>query len=452
MSMEYSIGEIAAMTGAQTPEGAADLRVSGVSTDTRTLERGNLFVALSGEHFDGDTFVDTAFEKGAAAAITHRPHEAGPCLVHPEPLKALQQLATRHREQCAAAIIAITGSCGKTTVKDMTAAVLGTRYPVVKTPGNLNNDIGCPLSLLRIAPETRYAIIEMGANHPGEIAELCRMARPIESTVTLVAPAHLEGFGGSVAAVAKAKSEIMEALPPDGCFYVNADDPYCREMADRYPGEKVFFGSRGDVVLDDLHFDAAGEMALTISPVGRMRLPLSVRAHAANVLLAIAIGLRHGITAFEEPLRAACLSASRFRVIKLGSRTVLDDTYNANPASMRAALEALADYPGARKIAVLGDMFEVGDEAPSLHAGVGAEAARQGVYRLMALGAHAPDLVAGARDAGLVQAAAFESHEAVAAALRADAAPGDVLLVKGSRGMRMETVIQLLQAVSTGDV
>jgi len=444
VSIAYTIADIIGMLGIPVDISSGEKQVSGVSTDSRTVQPGDLFFALSGEKFDGDRFVDAAFAAGAAAAVTHRPHATGTCLIHPNPLEALQTLAARHRDRCHARVIAITGSCGKTTSKDMAAALLGARYPTVKTLGNLNNDIGCPLSLLRVGPDTRFAIIEMGANHSGEIAALCRIARPEESAVTMVAPAHLEGFG-SVERVAAAKSEILEALPADGCFYVNTDDPLCVKMSARHPGRKVLFGSQGDVRLQSLHFDNDGEMVLSICPIGRIRLPLAIRAHATNVLLAVAIGLEHGIDEFEGPLREACKTASRFRVVRISPWTFLDDTYNANPASMKAALEALADYPGNRKIALLGSMFELGDAAAALHAEIGAAAASLGIDWLWAIGPHAGDMIAGARAEGIGDAEVFDTHEAMAAAVRARAAGDDVVLLKGSRGMKMETVLQLLQ-------
>ena len=444
MSIAYTIADIIGMLGIPVDISSGEKQVSGVSTDSRTVQPGDLFFALSGEKFDGDRFVDAAFAAGAAAAVTHRPHATGTCLIHPNPLEALQTLAARHRDRCHARVIAITGSCGKTTSKDMAAALLGARYPTVKTLGNLNNDIGCPLSLLRVGPDTRFAIIEMGANHSGEIAALCRIARPEESAVTMVAPAHLEGFG-SVERVAAAKSEILEALPADGCFYVNTDDPLCVKMSARHPGRKVLFGSQGDVRLQSLHFDNDGEMVLSICPIGRIRLPLAIRAHATNVLLAVAIGLEHGIDEFEGPLREACKTASRFRVVRISPWTFLDDTYNANPASMKAALEALADYPGNRKIALLGSMFELGDAAAALHAEIGAAAASLGIDWLWEIGPHAGDMIAGARAEGIGDAEVFDTHEAMAAAVRARAAGDDVVLLKGSRGMKMETVLQLLQ-------
>jgi len=446
MNGMYTLNDMAAMMGLPLPDIGSDVRPTGISIDTRTLKPGDLFFALSGERFDADRFVDEAFAKGAVGAVTHTAHCSGPCLITRDPLKALQELAAAHRARMNATVIGITGSCGKTTAKDMAAAVLSAKYPTVKTQGNLNNDIGCPLSLLGILPTTRYAVIEMGANHVGEIAAMCEMARPSESAVTLVAPAHLEGFG-SLERIARAKGEIADALPPDGCFYVNMDNPWCRAMGERYQGEKVRFGSEGDFYARRVSMLASGEMELDIFPVGVLRLPLQVRAHVANVLLAVAIGSRHGVEDLEPPLRRACEQSARFKILRVGPMEVLDDTYNANPASMRAALEALKDRPGSRKIAVLGEMLELGKEAAAHHRALGEHAAAMGVHRLLACGEHGGDIVEGAHSYGLLAAERVANHEQAASLLARDALPGDVILIKGSRGMKMEMVITLLQGL-----
>ena len=445
MSWTCTLAELANAVGAAVPPGAENRAFSAVSTDTRTLRPGDLFFALSGENFDGNTFVPAAFEKGAVAAVCERTIPGGPCIVVEEPLRRLQDFAAWHRARCAANIVAITGSSGKTTAKDLTAALLASKYPVVKTHGNLNNDIGCPLSLLQIDDATRHAVIEMGANHAGEIAALCRIARPNEAAVTIVAPAHLEGFG-SIGGVAAAKAEIVAGLKPGGLFYVNVDDPWCLAMAANHAGPKMFFGTHGDVVLRQCSFDDAGEMLLDIDPVGVLRLPLSVRAHATNVLLAVSVALRHGIDTFEAPLRQACAALSRFKTLAVGPLTVFDDAYNANPASMAAALEALADrrVAGAR-IAVLGEMLELGAAAGDLHREVGSAAARFGVDHLFSYGPHRAEMAEAAAAAGVPDARAMDSHQAIAETVRGIAAPGDAMLVKGSRGMRMETVIDMLQ-------
>ncbi len=451
MNWTRTLGELAQVIGATPPPAAAPVSFGAVSTDTRKLAGGEVFFALSGEQHDGNSFVPAAFAAGAAAAVCQRPMPGGPCLVVDSPLRALQDFAAWHRARCRARVIAVTGSCGKTTSKDLIAALLGTRYRVVKTLGNLNNDIGCPLSLLRMDEDTDYAVIEMGANHMGEIAALCRLARPDESAVIMVAPAHLEGFG-SIENVARAKSEIVEGLGPDGVFYVNTDCPWCAAMGARHSGTKVCFGGMGGVRLLSCGFDESGEMLLDVDPVGRLRLPLGVRAHATNVLLALAVALRHGVSDVEAPLRAACAGLTRFKTEQLGPLEVLDDSYNANPASMAAALQALADRPRSGvKMAALGEMLELGEAAPALHRELGREAGRLGVARLYARGPHAGDIVAGALEAGVPHARAVEEHAEIAEAVHRAARRGDTLLVKGSRGMRMEEVTAVLRRLYGGD-
>lgn len=430
------------MIGAAPPDVAVTF--DGVSTDTRTLRRGQVYFGLSGERFDGNAFVADALAKGAALAVTSQAGP-GPRLVVADVLGALQSFAAAHRRRYRIPILAITGSCGKTSSKDLTAAVLATRWRVVKTTGNLNNEIGCPLSLLQIGDDTQFAVIEMGANHGGEIARLCELARPTEAAITLVAPAHLEGFG-TVEHVAAAKGEIVAGLGADGLFYVNADDPWCMRIAEGHAGGKVYFGREAGVSLRSCEITGPGRMVLDVNPVGRLELPLSCRAHAMNVLLAIAVGLRHGITKFQEPLERACVGAARFRTLQAGPLTIIDDTYNANPASMRAALEALAEWPApGRRYAALGEMLELGAAAADLHYELGVTAGRLKIDTLYAVGPHAGDMARGAESAGAAAVVA-EEPAVIAEMLEGCSGPGDVLLVKGSRGMRMERVIDALRA------
>ncbi len=445
MAWKYTASELARIVNAAPT--ALDAECSGVSTDTRTLRPGQVFFALSGENFDGNRFVPEAFAKGASAAVAQVSLGDKPCIVVENPLEALQRFAAHHRKQFTVPVIAITGSCGKTTAKDCVAAVLETKYRVVKTQGNLNNEIGCPLSLLQLEADTQRAVIEMGANHAGEIARLCALARPTESAITLVAPAHLEGFG-SIENVAAAKAEIMEALPPDGFFYVNTDNEWCAQIGERFQGSKCYFGHAGDVVVKQWDWDPSGEMILDIRPIGPVRLPLAVPAQITNVLLAIAVGLRHGVTAFEAPLRTALEHAARFRIGRVGPLEVLDDSYNANPASMKAALEALAARPGkGARMAALGDMLELGPDAPQLHREIGEIAGRCGVSRLFGLGAYAHDMIEGALAAGTPHADVIQDHAAIARAVHSVARPGDSLLIKGSRGTRMENILPPLRAL-----
>ena len=417
---------------------------SSISTDTRTLEVGDLFFALSGENFDGNAFAEQALEKGAVAVVVTQAIVGKPCFVVRDVQGALQDFAAHHRRQYSIPVLAITGSCGKTSCKDMIATLLGSVYSVVKTQGNLNNEIGCPLSILNMDADTEFLILEMGANHPGEIARLCEIAQPTESVITMIGAAHLEGFG-NIEDVAKAKAEIMTGLSPEGCFYVNADDPRCVAIGEQYAGETLVFGSQGAVLLKQCTFDTDGEMVLDIDPIGTLRLPLYAKAHAQNALLAVAVGLRHSITEFEAPLREACSATSRFKIKTVAGRELIDDTYNANPDSMRVAIEALAQRPTAgQRIAVLGGMLELGEDAEALHFKTGTLLGKHGINRALVRGLHAEATVAGALESGVAQAEVVESHEEMAQQLATFSKPGDVLLFKGSRGMTMEKVIHAL--------
>ncbi len=449
MAWEYSLTELARVLDATTP--ATDATFHAVSKDTRSLKSGDVYFALKGEQFDGETFVDNAFAAGAGAAVCTTEHEGGPCLVVPDALAALQQFAAHHRDRFDIPIVAITGSCGKTTAKDFTASVLGSRLNVTKTEGNLNNEIGCPLSILNIDDKTDIAVLEMGANHMGEIQSLCAWARPTESAITIIAPAHLEGFG-SIENVAQAKAEIAQSLATDGVFFVNTDDERCVRVAERLECETVTFGVTGQIALRDYQRCDDGEVDLDIDPIGTIRLPLACRAHATNVLLAVAIGLRHGVKEFEAPLRQALQHATRFRLREVGPLHIIDDTYNANPASMKAALQALQEQPGnGTRWAALGDMLELGEDAAKYHIEIGAFAAEHNVAGVFAIGGHANDIVQGARKAGLNHAVAYLDTKAIAEAIAETVPAGSIVLVKGSRGLRMENVIAELEKIYATD-
>jgi UDP-N-acetylmuramoyl-tripeptide--D-alanyl-D-alanine ligase len=444
MGWQYTLNELASIVGG-TLEMGGETRFSGISKDTRTLQPGEVYFALRGEQFDGEAFVGDAIAAGAAGVVCRVRRPGAACLVVSNPLTALQRFAAHHRSRFNVPLIAITGSCGKTTSKDYTAAVLETRYRVVKTKGNLNNDIGVPLSLLQMDESTERVVLEMGANHAGEISDLCLLAKPSESAITMIGPAHLEGFG-RVDDVAAAKSEIMYGLPETGTFYANQDDARCRELGEKFKGKIVRYGSSGDVALRSCAFNEAGLMELEVHPVGKLTVPLRSRPLASNVLLAVAIGLEHGIEDFQSPLEAACRNSVRFRQLTVGPLDIIDDSYNANPASMAAALRALGEYPGSgRRWALLGDMLELGEESERLHRETGAEAAAAGVDVLLARGSFAESIVDGARDAGVARAEAIETHEAIARAVFDAAEPGDLVLVKGSRGMTMEKIIDNLK-------
>jgi UDP-N-acetylmuramoyl-tripeptide--D-alanyl-D-alanine ligase len=441
MGWTYSLPELARVLDCS--RDVPNVFFSSISTDTRTLTPGSVFFALKGERFDGNTFVNEAFRKGAIAAVIHTEASLqdppGPCLRVPDTLTALQSFAAWHRSHYSLPIIAITGSCGKTSTKDFAAAVLSTKYKTLKTEGNLNNDIGCPLTISTLDVTFERAVIEMGASRRGDIKRLCRVARPTESAITMIGPAHLEFFG-SIEAIAATKAEIMEALPPDGVFYVNTDDPRCVAIAERFSGTKVFYGSKGTVYARNINYDKNGMLVADIAPVGLLSLPLPIPAQLSNVLLAIAVGLRHGVEEFQAALESACAHSSRFRLITRGPVEILDDSYNANPASMKAAIDALCARKQPVRIAAIGSMLELGEESERYHAEIGRYAAEKGVSHVFTRGPYSEALVEAALTSGVPTAEAIEDADKMAHAIQQAASHGGTVLIKGSRSTRMEEI------------
>ncbi len=448
---EMSLVRIAAAVEGELLDG--DAVFTAVSTDSRELPAGALFVALRGERFDGHAFVAEAARQGAAAALLEVASDAAlPQLRVADSRVALGRLAAWRRAQFDGPLVAVTGSNGKTTVKEMLAAILGRRGPLLATRGNLNNDIGVPLTLMRLADEQQAAVIEMGANHPGEIAYLAAIADPTVGVVTNAGRAHLEGFGG-IEGVARAKGELFAGLGPDGVAVINADDLYAplwRGLA----GERrvLSFGLEADAAVSAREWLTAveGEQLvsrfLLVTPAGEVPVLLALpgRHNVMNALAAAAAGLAAGATLEEIAAGLAAVQAPAGRLTPRrgpdGCR-LLDDSYNANPGSLRAGLEVLTALPG-RHWLVLGDMAELGGNAARLHAEMGELARELGVERLYAVGE-----VAGAAAEGFgAGAQAFaEQGEAIAALRAALAEAGGAeltLLVKGSRLARMERVIQ----------
>ncbi|MBI5918755.1 MAG: UDP-N-acetylmuramoyl-tripeptide--D-alanyl-D-alanine ligase [Nitrosomonadales bacterium] len=428
----------------------ADVRFDAVSTDSRKVAAGDLFVALRGEHFDGAAFVVGAGGDGAVAALVNAD---SPLIDVPIPVVyvddtrlALGRLAAHWRQQFRLPLIAVTGSNGKTSVKEMLAAILrvaaGEADAVLATQGNLNNDIGMPLTLLKLRAHHRYAVIEMGMNHPGEIDYLTCIGRPDVALVNNASGAHLAGLG-TVEAVARAKGEIFAGLGEHGVAVINADDefaPLWRELAQ--PHRVLDFGLDAGAAVGccwDVT-DYGVELALS-TPAGMtvIRLQTPGAHNARNALAATAAALAVGVSleAIKAGLESFGGVAGRLQR-KAGrcGATLIDDTYNANPASMRAAILVLAQRPGLR-IFVMGDMGELGDDAASFHAEIGAAAQRAGIQRLMALGELSRHAVA-AFGAG---AQHFASIDELKSALDAVLAPDVTVLVKGSRFMKMERVV-----------
>lgn len=429
-----------------------DRGIHGVSSDSRTIERGMLFVALKGPRHDGHEHVAAAVAAGAVAALVERPlNVAVPQLVVDDTLRALAQLAARWREELGTRLVAVTGSNGKTTVKEMCAAILAQAGNTLATRGNLNNEIGVPLTLLRLEPEHDYGVIEMGANHPGEIAGLSKLVRPQVAIITNAAPAHLEGFG-SIEGVARAKGEIYQGLSEEGVAVINADDPYAalwRELSGEHRSLSFGLEQRADIGvrgMGDLH----GSELEVLSPLGECHLSLSLpgRHNIMNALAAIAGGIALGI---DLEMIAAGLNhmtpvSGRLQIRQgVNGATILDDSYNANPSSMHAGLEVLAGCDGERYLA-MGDMGELGEHAGELHRQVGLDARALGIDRLYATG----ELSRQASDAFGENGFFFSRQQQLIEALLAQINDNTTVLVKGSRSSHMEHVVDALVATGEG--
>lgn len=419
--------------------------------DSRKAGKNDIFVALPGEHADGHDFVAHAAQRGASAAIVARPVEADLAqYVVQDPLKALQSLAwVRRQARSNVKVVAITGSVGKTTTKELTAAVLATRYPLLKNEGNLNSEIGLPLVLLELTRRHRRAVLEMGMWAKGEIALLCDIALPDVGIVTNVGPSHMERLG-SIEAITDAKAELVEALDEEGTVILNADDPRVAGMAQRTSAHVVTYGlaPEADVRAEEVESHGLAGVKFTLVHGDERasvysRLPGIPLVH--NALAAAAAGIIDGIDVADV---ATALSAAQIptRLTQHRGRNgslIIDDTYNASPASMRAALDLLGEVPG-RKIAVLGDMRELGDAAIEGHRDVGRRAAEVAdvIYAVGDLGRWIGDA---AIEAGHGAVHITMDKQDVASALPSDLRQGDVVLLKGSRALALETMLDELK-------
>jgi len=453
-----NMSQLAKALGAVLPVGP-EVTFTGVSTDSRNLAAGDLFVALRGENFDAYDFVASALQSGAIAALVNADsYAANPAVVPagsvvlavPDTRIALGQLAAFWRRQFPVHLVAITGSNGKTTVKEMLASILcaaAGNDAVLATRGNLNNDIGMPLTLLRLHSQHQYAVIEMGMNHPGEIDYLTQIARPDVALVNNASGAHLAGLG-SIEAVARAKGEIFAGLSESGTAVINADDPHAplwRELA----GTRMlleFALENPASVQGRWQPNAAGSELEINAPTGDFSVALQVPGehNARNALAAAALAV-----ALDIPTAAIARGLTQFSGVagrlqhKSGQKgmQIIDDTYNANPASMLAAIAVLAQYPG-RRVLVLGDMGELGGDAAGLHAQVGEAAKRAGIDALYAMGELSRGMVRAFGEGGRH----FDDADALKIALHPELKAGTTLLVKGSRFMKMERIVQFCLA------
>ncbi|MEW6726718.1 MAG: UDP-N-acetylmuramoyl-tripeptide--D-alanyl-D-alanine ligase [Bacillota bacterium] len=459
--LRLSLAEIAAVTGGKILQGEPGLTLDSVSTDSRRIGGGELYVALRGLRFDGHDFVADAAVRGAAAVLIQRdvplPGEVAAVRVE-DTLPALQALARHNRRVCGVPAIAVTGSTGKTTAKDMIAAVLAVRFRVLATTGNFNNEIGVPLTLLELNEKHQAAVVEMGMRGPGEIARLASIAEPHGAVITNVGETHIERLG-SVENIARAKGEALDFIGKDGFALLNADSPYLAEQAQRCRGRVRFFGTSPAAAIRLLAYQHAdGGSRNVVSVDGheyRLELPVPGRHNAVNALAAIGAGLEMGMdfASIQQGLSRLQLSPMRQAIVDLGGVTVLNDAYNANPASMRAALAVLKEMAGTRPtVAVLGNMFELGERAQAAHYEVGEACAREGVGYLVTVGNLARETARGALENGMAEdrVRPCADNEEALNALKELLKGHEFVLVKGSRGMKMETVVAGLEQWATG--
>jgi UDP-N-acetylmuramoyl-tripeptide--D-alanyl-D-alanine ligase len=435
-----------------------------VSTDTRTIDKGDLFIALKGSRHDAHDFLDQALDKGAAALLVSRvppgiesraAAKKAAILRTRNTMTALTALAARQRDMCPAPVVGITGSTGKTLTKDFAAAVLGHAGRVTASRGSYNNEIGVPLTLLEIAADTAYLVLEMGSRGKGHIKSLCSMARPEIGVITNIGWSHMRYFQ-SRDNLAQSKAELLQSLPANGRAVINADDDYADFLRRLSPAPVVTFGCSpgAEVRAEDIKVDQAGKVTFTLRSKGgekvKVAVPLPGRHNVANVLAAAAIGEIMGVDMenIAEGIASAEVTGWRMEMItKPEEITIINDAYNANPVSMRSALMALEDISiNKRAIAVLGDMGELGPVSESAHLEVGKQAVDYGADILITVGRKARKIAKSAREQGLPKGSVFMTDRVDRAAeiLRAIIEPGDVVLIKGSRFLGMEKIVDMV--------
>jgi len=453
--------ELEALTGGRLIR-ASDRPIRGAAVDSRLVEPGALFVALAGERTDGHRFLAEAARAGAAALLVSADPPAGELaalgeltiLRVPDTLRGLHAIAAGWRARFDPLVVGVTGSIAKTSVKEAVATVLAADRPTLRSEGNQNNEIGLPLTILRLGPQDEAAVLEMGMYVGGEIRDLARIACPRIGVVTAVLGVHLSRIG-TIDAVEDAKAELVEALPPDGVAVLNADDPRVLRMASRTPARVLTYGFADDAAvgaeaiasagLEGMRFRLRLPAAAPGGPARRVAasIPALGRLSVHNALAAAAVGSAAGMTpaAIVAALTGGWSAPHRGQVVRAGGVTIVDDAYNASPASVRAALELLAGLPG-RRVAVLGEMLELGDAADAGHREVG-RAAASVCELLCVVGVGAEGIAAGAREAGLPDGRLIESadRDSVVANLPATLRPGDVVLVKASRGIALDVLV-----------
>lgn len=452
--MNWSLDLVARATGGEL-EPFSGLPLTGISTDTRSLGPGNLFVPLVGPDFDGHDFVGKALEAGAAATLWARPDAPGlPFVRVPNTLKAYQDLARFYRRLLAVPLVAITGSAGKTTTKELCAAVLGARYRVHKTAKNFNNEIGVPRTLLELSESHQVAVVEMAMRGPGQIRELARLADTRIAMVSSIGEAHIELLG-SREAICDAKGELLEELGPGSTAVLPAESEFFERLKARTNVEVISFAVDGPADVRCLRRDSRGVMGwdLEVDVLGRrstLAFPAPGRHNLSNLMGVLAVAALFGVTAEDAAQAIAGFRGAdmRMEVLELdGGVVLLNDSYNASPAAMEGALEVLGTATG-RRLAVLGDMLELGAFAPDLHRRVGLAAGKAGLSVLVAVGEESKALAEAARG-GAAEVHWAPDRERAWEVLRPLLAPGDTILVKASRGMGLDWVARQLQESKT---
>jgi UDP-N-acetylmuramoyl-tripeptide--D-alanyl-D-alanine ligase len=446
------IDEIAQFAGAARQNGSERIRVSRLGTDSRTVQPGDLFVALHGETFDGHQFVEQALQRGAVGAIVENSFggKIAPqyCVLRvSDTLVAYQQIAANYRRSLGIKVVAITGSNGKTSTKDFTAAVLARRFRVTKTEGNYNNHVGLPHTILEATAQDVVGVWEIGMNHPGEIAPLAAIAQPDVAIITNIGVAHIE-FMGTREAIAQEKGNLAASLGADGTLILNSSDEFAQSIAARTRGRVIFAGiEQGELQARGIVQSASGAEFELLEGAHRCHavLPVPGLHMVQNALLAVAAGRVFGLSLEESAagLASAAITKARLQIKAIGGVQFIDDSYNANPDSTKAALRTLADLEtGGHRIAVLGQMLELGAESERGHREVGQTAASLGIDCLIAVGQGAAEIANGAKSAGLTKVSIAEGPAEAAEQLSEIASPGDLVLIKASRSARAERVLE----------
>ncbi len=449
--MKLSLSRIAEFVSA-TGDYESRAIAEGYSIDSRTVQPGELFFAVKGERLDGHDFVEAALSRGAAAAVIRKDEIARysdpkSLLAVDDTLVALQTLATAVRKLWGKTAIGITGSMGKTTTKDAVAHLLSVQYRVHRTKGNFNNHFGLPLGLLTLEPEYDLAVVEMGMSHAGEIAALARIAQPNQGLVTNVAPVHLEYFE-SIAGIARAKYELIESLPSSGTAFLNADDEYVSQFGRDFKGKVVLFGLKPIADVRAEKIESAGTEGTRFDLIfdgmrQPVHSPLLGQHNIYNVLAAAAVAIEHGITPSQiaEALPSMAPADRRGEVVQFGNMTAINDCYNCNPQALNAMVDTLASMPAKRRIVIAGEMLELGPEGEELHRQCGEHIARKAIDVLVGVRGSAEVMVEAARKAG-IRAEFVATPEEAGEWLACETRDGDVVLLKASRGVKLEKALE----------